>query len=338
MRGRQPDVQRHDAGLNAEAEEEEQKRRVPTARGHLAAERAEAVEVVTARRLEEQQETQNEAAGADVRHHEVKHAGVAGLGLLVLEADQEVSDHRHDFPGDEEEKRIVRNEHQSRHQQKGIIERAEQADVFPPVKAPGIAEGIDRQRQCQQRHNEDEKGGQGVEPDRKLQIRDCRPEKMPAGVERRDVTRQQNERGAYTAERGQGGGAEGAQVCEFLASPTTHSRQTPAGIATEGQRQQELGELLHGSVKSEPSSTREAARKSLSVRPWFHFGKSAALSEAADFAEPGTATEDLSGTDADDFLARISRARARAASMWAQTFSRPRRSRKPARSMAKRGW
>ena len=108
MRRRQPDVQRHDARLDAEAEQEQQERRVALAGRHLRAERVEAVEAVIARRLEQQQKAEDDAAGVDVRHDEVEHAGVARLRLLVLEAHQAIGRQRHDFPGDEEEDRRCR--------------------------------------------------------------------------------------------------------------------------------------------------------------------------------------------------------------------------------------
>ena len=81
MGHRQPDVQRHDARLDAKAEQEQQKRRVAPAGGHLLPQRAESVEPVIpgslpTRRLEQQQESEDQAAGADVRHDEKEHPGV----------------------------------------------------------------------------------------------------------------------------------------------------------------------------------------------------------------------------------------------------------------------
>ena len=117
VRRRQPDVQRHDARLDAEADEEKQKRRVALVGRHFVAKGVKRVKAVAARRLEQQQETKNEAARADVRHDEVKHAGVARLFLFVLEAHEAVGRQRHDFPGDEEKEGVVGEEHQRRGQQ-----------------------------------------------------------------------------------------------------------------------------------------------------------------------------------------------------------------------------
>ena len=77
-----------------------------------------AVEAITRRPPgKSKQETQDEAAGADVRHHEVEHAGVAGFLLFMLEADQAISGERHDLPGDQEEERVVGQENQQRREQ-----------------------------------------------------------------------------------------------------------------------------------------------------------------------------------------------------------------------------
>src|SRR6266540_2594216 len=73
---------------------------------------------------------------------------------------------------------------------------------------------------------------------------------------------------------------------------------------------------------------------------WFlaiHVFARPALLDVTGLADSGTVVKVSSGIEGGDFLARISRARSSAASMWAQTFSRPRRSRKPERSMANRG-
>ena len=181
MRRRQPDVQRHDARLDAEAEQEQQKRGVAPARGHLFAQRVETVEAVAARGLEQQQEAEDEAARADVRHDEVEHAGVARFVLLVLEADQAIGRQRHDFPGDQKEERVGRREHQRRRQQQRIVEGAEHADALAPVKSARIAERINRKRQPQQRHDQHEERAQRVEPHGELDVGDERRQQLQRG-------------------------------------------------------------------------------------------------------------------------------------------------------------
>ena len=96
----QPDVQRHDARLDAETEQEQNERRVTFAGRHLLAEAVQAVEAVVARRLEQQQEAEDDAPGVNVRHDEVEHTGIACLGLFVLETHETIRRQRHAFPGD----------------------------------------------------------------------------------------------------------------------------------------------------------------------------------------------------------------------------------------------
>ena len=68
----------------------------------------EAFEAITAGHLEQEQKSQDEAAGADVGHDEEQHASVAGFLLFMLKADQAIGGERHNLPGDEEEERVVR--------------------------------------------------------------------------------------------------------------------------------------------------------------------------------------------------------------------------------------
>jgi hypothetical protein len=67
-----------------------------------------AIEPVGAGDLEQQEESQEDAASADVRHDEVQHACAARVVEFVLEAHETVCGQRHDFPGDEEEESVVR--------------------------------------------------------------------------------------------------------------------------------------------------------------------------------------------------------------------------------------
>src|SRR5438876_5656761 len=142
MRGGQPDVQRNNTRLDPESGEEKQKRRIAPSGGHSFTERVKADEAVAARRLKEQEKAEDDAAGADVRHDEVKHTGMASFRLFVLEGDQEVSGHRHQLPGHEKKESVVRDEHKGRRQQQRVVECAKHADLRSSVKAPGVAEGI----------------------------------------------------------------------------------------------------------------------------------------------------------------------------------------------------
>ena len=94
-----------------------QKHQVPLAGRHLVPERVKALEAITAGHLEQEQKSQDEAAGADVGHDEEQDAGVAGFLVFMLEADQAIGGERHDFPGDQEEERVVSQEDQRGGQQ-----------------------------------------------------------------------------------------------------------------------------------------------------------------------------------------------------------------------------
>src|ERR1017187_1826690 len=101
-----------------------------------------AVKVVTAGRLEQQKESENQTTRADVRHDEKKHAGVPRFNLLVLEADEAIRRQRHDFPRDEKKEGVARQKDHRRGQQQQVEERAEHADVFAPVKTARVAQRI----------------------------------------------------------------------------------------------------------------------------------------------------------------------------------------------------
>ena len=123
MRRRQPDVQGHDARLDAKAEQEKQKRGITVFRRHSFAERVEAVEAVPSRILEQQQEAQNQTARADMRHDEKENARLARLRLFMLKTNEAEGGQRHQFPGDEEDPDVGRHEEQRRGQQHPVVER-----------------------------------------------------------------------------------------------------------------------------------------------------------------------------------------------------------------------
>ena len=111
MGGGQPEVQRHDAGLQAEAEQREQEdgarhaRPARDGRERLELERA-------GRRTTSRPNSANRASVADVGGDEVDPAGLPHLGALVLGGDQQERRERHDLPG-EQEGHAVGGEHDS---------------------------------------------------------------------------------------------------------------------------------------------------------------------------------------------------------------------------------
>ena len=195
MRLRQPDVQRHDARLDAETEQEQDERRVTFAGRHFSAEAVQAVEAVIARGLEQQQETEDDAPGVDVRHDEVKHTRIARLGLIVLEAHEAISRQRHDLPGDEEQPDVVRHEDECRGQQQRVEKRAEHADVFAPEETLHVAERVGRKREAQQRDDQKEKPAERVDPNGELDVRIEGGQQLALGCWRSDSGCKEEETG-----------------------------------------------------------------------------------------------------------------------------------------------
>src|SRR5262245_4855654 len=100
MSRRKPDVQWHNPSLDPEASQEKQKRGIATALRHSARSGPKAFKTKIARSLKEQQETQHDRPGANMRHNEVKNPGFTGFVLLMFETHQAISRERHDFPDD----------------------------------------------------------------------------------------------------------------------------------------------------------------------------------------------------------------------------------------------
>ena len=90
MRFWQPNVQRHNSCLNSEAKQKKKKCHIPILWGQLISQAAKRFELVALSALKQQQETQNQASGPDVRHDEIKYPCIACLGFLMLKADEAI--------------------------------------------------------------------------------------------------------------------------------------------------------------------------------------------------------------------------------------------------------
>ncbi len=128
----QPDVQRQQAGLGAEAEQRQEEGDAgPRAGQHHRAHRAEGV--VAAAALQHA-EAQQDGDGADVRDQQVEEAGAPDLGDAVVGGDQEVRRQRHRLPGHHEHVGVVGDQHQ-RHrgeEQRGTRSTAGPAPCLRP--------------------------------------------------------------------------------------------------------------------------------------------------------------------------------------------------------------
>jgi hypothetical protein len=129
---------------------------------HFVADGMKAVEAISARRLEQQEKTEDNAAGADVGHDEVEHAGMARFPVFVFEAHQAIGHERHDFPDNQKEEGIVRREHQGCHQEQHIEKGAKNPHVFSPIETAGITERIKRNGQTDERDQQSKEGAQGI--------------------------------------------------------------------------------------------------------------------------------------------------------------------------------
>ena len=110
MRLRQPDVQRQQAGLGAEAEQREEEGDArPRAGQHHRAHRAE--RVVAAAALQHA-EAQQDGDGADVRDQQVEKAGAADFRDAVVGGDEEERRQRHRLPAHHEHVGVVGDQHQ----------------------------------------------------------------------------------------------------------------------------------------------------------------------------------------------------------------------------------
>ena len=110
VRARQPDVQRHDARLQPEADEGEDEDR--DGEGAVRIERS--LQVPVAAQAEERREHGEQAQRPDARRDQVDVAGLADLLVLVVRRDEQERRQRHDLPADQEQERVA-GDHEQRH-------------------------------------------------------------------------------------------------------------------------------------------------------------------------------------------------------------------------------
>ena len=124
MRLGQPDVQRQDAGLGAEAEQREEERDASATR-RRSVHRAHRAERVVAAAALQHAEAEQDRDRADVRDQQVEEAGAADLRDAVVGGDEEERRQRHRLPRDHEHVGVVGDQHQ-RH-------RAHEPQRFPDL-------------------------------------------------------------------------------------------------------------------------------------------------------------------------------------------------------------
>ena len=121
MRERQPDMQRHEAGLGAGADQRQDQGKRAEHRGRVRrAHLREGVEPVGPR---EQAEGEQQSQRAEARHDQIDVAGADIVGHAMVRHDQRPRRQRHELPGDEKSEGVV-GQHDERHAgEKGRIER-----------------------------------------------------------------------------------------------------------------------------------------------------------------------------------------------------------------------
>ena len=160
MRFRQPHMQRHQAGLGAEAQQREQERGAgPEGREPGAAHRVERELPASAL---QHAEAEQDADRADVRHQEVEEASAADFRNAVLRRHQEVGAERHRLPRDHEEVRIVGEHHHGHAGKKDVVLQAQQPGRGAFAGAE-VAGGKDRDARPGDAEQQQKEAGQRIQ-------------------------------------------------------------------------------------------------------------------------------------------------------------------------------
>ena len=160
VRFRQPDVQRQEAGLGAEAEDGEQEGHARPGAGRV--EGAHRGEGVIALRPGQHAEGEQDGDRADVRDQQVEVAGAADFGVAVLGDDEEVRGQRHRLPGDHEGVAVVGDEDADHAREEEVVEQAVQAGRGAFARAK-VAGGVDRDAGASGAEEQQEEGRERVD-------------------------------------------------------------------------------------------------------------------------------------------------------------------------------
>ena len=118
---RQPDMQRHDAGLGTGADERQHQNQSAGERRQRR--RAHGGEGVAAGGAGEQAEGEQQCQRAGAGHDDIDEAGLAILGVLVMGHDQRPRGQRHELPREQEGEGVVGEDHQVHGGEEDGIER-----------------------------------------------------------------------------------------------------------------------------------------------------------------------------------------------------------------------
>ncbi len=117
MRERQPNVQRHQAGLRAGSKQHQDQHQHGDVRRMLG--RANRRKSVVSRRSRQQAEAQQQRQRAEACHHQVDVARLGVARFTMVRHDQRPGGERHEFPAQQIGKRVVRQHHEVHAGQEG---------------------------------------------------------------------------------------------------------------------------------------------------------------------------------------------------------------------------
>ena len=196
MGERQPDVQRHEAGLGAGAEQRQGQDQGREARRQAGA--PDRLEGIAAARSGEQAESEQKRERAEARHDEVDVAGLRVALLVMVRHHQRPGRERHELPGEQEGEGVV-GQRRTRFIA-GEERREERQDPGRRRFVPAVAQAVGAGRGTTEVDHHEEECGERVEPEMGADPGQAERQDDRRGITSRDETGQ----GHHQPERGQG--------------------------------------------------------------------------------------------------------------------------------------
>ena len=169
MRERQPRVQRHETCFGAGPDQRQHQNNRADARCGGASDRLERVSALRACEQTEREQQRESSAG---RHDEIDEGGASVLARAVFAHHQRPGCERHEFPADEERKRILRQQHQIH---AGDERRVERHD---PLRLAGVSAVADCVAAHDRRCHVDDDGECGAQ---RIEAQECSTERQSEG-------------------------------------------------------------------------------------------------------------------------------------------------------------
>ena len=231
VRRGEPDVQRHDAGLEAEAEQRGQED--PGGGPTLRRERPRRREEEGAARPLQQGDHGEKRQGTQVGRDQVEDAGVAHLRLLVLRRQGEIGGQGHDLPDHQEEHRVAHQKKRAECRGEQPQEKGELADVPGVLPCRPVTDPVEGAAAGHQEYREQEERGERVD----AELAGPEGKAGEQGEVLRDRDQQLPERSGATDQRArqhQGGG----EALGAGGAPAHQQRQPRGPLAGDGEPEQ----------------------------------------------------------------------------------------------------